>query len=52
MHLSENEKTILYNLIKYPLFNNRELSEKLGFKLSTVTACKRRLKEKGFFFHS
>jgi len=49
MHLSENEKTILYNLIKYPLFNNRELSEKLGFKLSTVTACRRRLKEKGFF---
>ncbi len=47
--LSENEKTVLYNLIKYPLFNNRELSEKLGIKLSTVTACRRRLKEKGYF---
>ncbi|MBU4189643.1 MAG: winged helix-turn-helix domain-containing protein [Candidatus Thermoplasmatota archaeon] len=49
-HLSENEKTVLYNLVKHPLFNNREISEKTDLKLSTVTACRRRLKEKGYFF--
>ncbi|MDI6917013.1 MAG: winged helix-turn-helix domain-containing protein [Thermoplasmatales archaeon] len=48
-HLSENEKTVLYNLVKHPLFNNREISEKTGLKLSTVTACRRRLKEKEYF---
>lgn len=48
-HLSENEKTVLYNLVKYPLFNNREISELTGLKLSTVTTCRRRLKEKEYF---
>lgn len=47
--VSENEKMVLYNLVRHPLFNNREISEKTGLNLSTVTTCRRRLKASGYF---
>ena len=46
--LTENEKQVLYGLVRYPLLNNRELSEVLGLKQSTVTVIHRKLKERGY----
>lgn len=46
--MTENEKRVLYGLIKYPLFNDIELSEKLKIKRSTVTAIKNKLKRDNF----
>lgn len=47
--LSEHERSVLYNLVRYPLYNNRELAEVTNLKLSTVTTIKRRLLETGYF---
>ena len=46
--LTEKDKMILYGLVRYPLLNNRELSEILGLKQSTVTVIHRKLKERGY----
>ncbi len=47
--LNKNEKLVLYGLVKYPLFNDRELSEKIKLKMTTVTAIKNRLKKNGYY---
>ncbi len=47
--LSENEKAVLYGLVKHPLLNDRQLAETIDFKMSTLTAIKNRLKKSGFF---
>ncbi len=46
--LTENDKLVLYGLVRYPLQNNRELSETIGLNQSTVTAIHRKLKERGY----
>ena len=46
--LTKNDKLVLYGLVLYPLLNNRELSETLGLKQSTVTVIHRKLKERGY----
>ena len=46
--LNENEKLVLYGLVRYPLLNNRELSETIGLNQSTVTVIHRKLKERGY----
>lgn len=43
--LSENEMEILYGQIHYPLLNDRELADRLNFKMTTLTAIKNRLKK-------
>ncbi len=48
--LNKNEKLVLYGLIKYPLFNDRELSEKIRLKMTTVTAIKNRLKKNNYYY--
>jgi DNA-binding MarR family transcriptional regulator len=48
--LNRNEKLVLYGLIKYPLYNDRELSEKIKLKMTTVTAIKNRLKKNGYYY--
>lgn len=48
--LNKNEKLVLYGLIKYPLFNDRELSDKIKLKMTTVTAIKNRLKKNGYYY--
>ena len=48
-NLTQKEKETLYNLVRYPTFNDRELSEKTGLKLSTITAIRRRLRKDNFF---
>ena len=47
--LSENETRTLLGLVKYPTLNDRQLSERIDIKMSTVTAIKNRLKDMGYF---
>ena len=47
--LSPNEKAVFHALVKYTSLNDRELSEQVAVKLSTVTAIKNRLKSRGYF---
>ena len=47
--LSDNEKKTLLGLVKFPTLNDRQLSEKIEIKMSTVTAIKNRLKDLGYF---
>jgi DNA-binding MarR family transcriptional regulator len=39
----------LYGLVRYPTYNDRQLSEKINLKMSTVTAIKNRLKRRGYY---
>ena len=47
--LTRNVTTVLHGLVKYPTLNDRELSEEVGVRHSTVTAIRRRLHERGYF---
>ncbi len=47
--LTGNEKQVLYGLVRHPVLNDRELSEQLGVKVSTVTAIRRRLRRAEYF---
>ena len=47
--LTGNERHVLYGLVRHPTLNDRELSEILGVKVSTVTAIRRRLRKAEFF---
>jgi len=46
---TENEKLVLYGLVRYPNAKDRELAEKLGLKHSTVISIRRRLREHDYF---
>ena len=43
--LTKKEKMMLYGLIKYPHLTDKELSERLNLKHSTVTSIRHRMKE-------
>jgi len=47
--LTGNEKQVLYGLVRHPVLNDRELSELLSVKVSTVTAIRRRLRRADYF---
>ncbi len=47
--LTVNEKRVLYGLVRHPVLNDRELSELLGVKVSTVTAIRRRLRRGDYY---
>jgi len=47
--LTDNEKQVLYGLVHHPSLNDRELSETLDIKVSTVTAIRRRLRRADYF---
>jgi len=47
--LTKKEKTVFYNLVKYPELNDNELSGKIQVKRSTITAIRNRLKKDGFY---
>lgn len=49
MDLTENQKKVFYSIIKYPLFNDIELSEELKIKRSTITAIRNKLKRDNFY---
>lgn len=46
--LTTKEKQMLYGLVKYPQLTDKELSEKLDLKHSTVTSIRHRLKENNY----
>ena len=48
-YLSTNERVVLLGLIKFPDLNDRQITEKVGLKLSTFTAIKNRLKKNDYF---
>lgn len=47
--LNYNERMVLYGLIRYPLLNDRQLSNKIKLKMTTVTAIKNRLKKSKYY---
>ena len=47
--LTDNERKVLYGLVHHPTRNDRELSEALRIKVSTVTAIRRRLGASDYF---
>ena len=47
--LTNKEKLMLYGLVKYPELTDKELSEKLSMRHSTVTSIRHRLKENEYF---
>jgi hypothetical protein len=50
--LTPKEKATLYGLARYPGCNDRELSDILSEKMSTVTSIRRRMKGRGLFFRA
>ncbi len=48
--LTKKEQLTLWGLINYPNFNDKELAKKTRLKLSTITAIRRRLREKNYFW--
>jgi DNA-binding MarR family transcriptional regulator len=47
--MTDKEKMTLYGLTRYPFFTDKDLSNKLGLKHSTVTSIRHRLKENGYY---
>jgi len=47
--LTDNEKLMLYGLVNYPKLTDKQLSEKLELKHSTVTSIRHRLRENEYF---
>ncbi|MFO8051243.1 MAG: Lrp/AsnC family transcriptional regulator [Thermoplasmatota archaeon] len=50
MKLSKNEMLILWGLVKYPMLNDRQLSERIGVRMSTLNAIKNKMKRSGIIF--
>ncbi|UCF08894.1 MAG: hypothetical protein JSW28_04165 [Thermoplasmata archaeon] len=48
-NLTKNEKDTLWGLVNHPQLNDKALAKKIHLKLSTVTAIRRRLRERGYF---
>ncbi|MBC7081104.1 MAG: hypothetical protein H5T44_02505 [Thermoplasmatales archaeon] len=49
MDLTNNEKKVLYGIVKFPNYNDKLLSEKISLKQSTVSAIRKRLKKEGYY---
>jgi len=49
LDFTSKERLVMYGLVKYPKLTDKELSEKLRLKQSTVTSIRNRLKSKGYF---
>jgi PAS domain S-box-containing protein len=47
--LTDNEKKVLYGIVKYPSYNDIELSRELGIKRSTITSIKNKLRKNNFY---
>ncbi|MFW3145887.1 MAG: hypothetical protein ACMUIE_03650 [Thermoplasmatota archaeon] len=50
MKLSKNEKAIIWGIVKYPMLNDRQLSDKIGVRMSTLNAIKNKMKRNGVIF--
>ncbi len=47
--LSRREKLVLYGLVKYPHFTDKEIAHQVNMKVSTFSSIKQRLKKAGYF---
>ncbi len=47
--LTKKEKDTLWALVNFPTLNDKDLAKKTRLKLSTVTAIRRRLRQRGYF---
>lgn len=47
--LLKNEKKVLYGLVRYPQFTDRQMAEKLNMKISTITAIRMKLARKNWY---
>jgi hypothetical protein len=47
--LSRNEQTVLYNLVKHPDLNDRDIYTKIKMKQSTYSTLKKKLRREGYF---
>ncbi|MEA3557782.1 MAG: Lrp/AsnC family transcriptional regulator [Candidatus Thermoplasmatota archaeon] len=50
MRLSKNEMIILWGLVKYPMLNDRQLSDRIGVRMSTLNAIKNKMKRNDVIF--
>ena len=50
MKLSRNEKMILWGLVRFPMMNDRELSDRISIRMSTLNAIKNKMKRTGIIF--
>ena len=48
--LTKKEQDTLWGLVNYPTLSDKALARKTRLKLSTVTAIRRRLKDRGYFW--
>ena len=48
--LSKNEKVILWGLVRYPMLNDRQLSDKIRVRMSTLNAIKNKMKRMGLIY--
>jgi len=49
LELTQNEKSVLYGLVEFPKLTDKELSEKLNIKHSTITSIRNRLKKNEYY---
>ncbi len=47
--LTKKEKLVFFNLVKYPLYSDGQISKLIDVKRSTITAIRNRLKRDGFY---
>ncbi len=47
--MTKKEKQVFFNIVKSPDFSDKQLSDSIGIKRSTVTAIRNRLKAEGFY---
>ena len=47
--LTENDRLVLYSLVKYPELNNIELAKKMKMKRTTFIGIRNKLRRKGFY---
>jgi DNA-binding Lrp family transcriptional regulator len=48
--LSRNEKMILWGLVRFPMMNDRELSDRISIRMSTLNAIKNKMKRTGVIY--
>ncbi|MDG6224702.1 MAG: Lrp/AsnC family transcriptional regulator [Candidatus Thermoplasmatota archaeon] len=47
MKLSKNERLILWGMVRFPMLNDRQLSDRINIRMSTLNAIKNKMKRTG-----
>ena len=50
--LSQNERIVLYNLVRYPSQSDQEVYERIDMRQSTYSTIKKKLREEGYYHDS